>query len=118
MTNDICIKCKGQCCNWEHGATVSKNELNKLPSPKYEMISESLFRLRNENSKCQYLDERGCTLGELKPLACKIFPFHPIEQGWTVKTYCPYWNEFDNKDLEVVKKVFNEERQEYKSEII
>ena len=117
MTNDICKKC-GACCNWKEGPTVSLNEINKLPNPKYERIGEGLFRLTNTNSKCQYLDEDGCTLGELKPLACKIFPFHPIKQGWTVKTYCPYWNEFDDNDLESAKADFKENRQEYISEIL
>ncbi len=117
MKNDICIKCGGQCCNWEHGPTLSRNELNKLPSPKYESLGKGLFRLTNTDSRCQYLDDKGCTLGELKPLACKIFPFHPIKQGWAVKTYCPYWNSFTDENLEEVKKDFKKQRKEYISEI-
>ena len=123
MPKDCCRVCQGKCCK-EGKVAVSLEELNRLPNPRARKINDDLYRL--VDSPCQYLGENGCTLDpEVKPIACVLYPFYPTADGLTsskdavesfiVKTTCPYWNSFNNEDLEEVKKVFNERRSEFKT---
>jgi len=121
MPKECCKICQGKCCK-EGKVAISLEELNRLPNPKAMQVSENLYRL--VDSPCQYLGTDGCTL-DGKPLACILYPFYPTADGLTsskeavesfvVKTTCPYWDEFNNEDLQEVKKVFNERRTEFKT---
>jgi len=114
LSKKVCASC-GQCCKGDNAPAVSLNELKGLPNPKYKKISKDLFRL---NAPCQYLAEDGCTLKN-KPIACELYPFYPTKNiskhpTWVVKTSCPHWREWTDEEIESIKMVFEENKEEFK----
>ena len=116
---DKCSICE-KCCIDDNAPVVSWNELKRLPDPKAARISGDLYRL---DAPCQYHSlDIGCTLerqGYKKPLACELYPFYPTKNiskhpTWVVKTSCPYWREWTDEDLERIKMVFEENKEEFK----
>lgn len=111
------LKCKEceKCCIGDNAPAVSLNELNSLPKPKARQIAGDLYRL---DAPCQYHSNKGCTLDK-KPLACELYPFYPTKDiskhpTWVVKTSCPHWREWSDEEIESIKMVFEENKEEFK----
>ena len=47
------------------------------------------FAKTNEDLPCPHLNENGCTLGENKPLDCKMWPFRKMSGRLAICTDCP-----------------------------
>ena len=120
----ICGVCEGVCCK-RGGPAVSQKELALLPiNTPYVHIKDDLYRVVGK--PCPFLAGDGCSLGENRPLACRIYPFYPTadgltsnneakEAGWLLKTSCPFYTHFDYRDLQEAIKVFEERKEEFKT---
>ena len=52
--------------------------------------------------KCKFLAEDGCTLGDTRPLMCKLWPLVPEEIEFSVSDKCPhtsYFNTTENHNI-------------------
>lgn len=76
---------------------IPYNEVAELEVPAFEMLDnvptsrrlfalsmsyDTKFRLKlDKDQQCVFLDDgEGCTLGDLKPLVCRVFPFWPDDR--------------------------------------
>ena len=82
MLFDHCAKCQ-RCCHVDPGfppleVTLTKQEKKGLGS------------VCIENS-CEHLGDAGCTLGDAKPLSCKLYPlaFNPKTKAFFFDIDCP-----------------------------
>lgn len=119
LLNKNCKTCQ-KCCTGDNAPSVSWNELLALPNARAKYIGDSLYKLQ---SPCQYHSpDVGCTLGDKKPLACKLYPFFPTgaitsnkkePENWVVKMSCPFWASFTNEDLEEAKTTLEKNKKEF-----
>lgn len=82
MLFDHCAQCQ-RCCHVEPGfpaleVTLTKQEKKGLGSVCIE-------------GNCEHLGGGGCTLGEAKPLSCKLYPlaYNPKADTYFFDTECP-----------------------------
>jgi len=82
MLFDHCAQCQ-RCCHVDPGfpaleITLTKQEKKGLRSVCIE-------------GNCEYLGDAGCTLGEAKPLSCKLYPlaYNPKSKNYYFDTDCP-----------------------------
>lgn len=82
MLFDHCAQCQ-RCCHVDPGfpsleVTLTQQEKKGLGSVCIE-------------SRCDHLGDTGCTLGDAKPLSCKLYPlaFNPETKAFFFDTDCP-----------------------------
>jgi len=82
MLFDHCAQCQ-RCCHVDPGypaleVTLTKQEKKGLGSVCIE-------------GNCEHLGNKGCTLGEAKPLSCKLYPlaYNPKAKTYYFDTDCP-----------------------------
>lgn len=92
---DACPDCKGRCC---YLPWISKEEceLVSLFGDAVEKVDNTNFFLNRK--QCKFLDNKGlCTIYDIRPLDCKLFPLDIIEQEgsyyWCIFTTCLGWKE-------------------------
>ena len=98
MKNKICAKCRGKCC--KTGAMIHKSEVKLLPPVKLIRVNRKFYRTEEP---CPFLTSKGCILNYI-PISCRLYPFALVKGNFMVKTSCPHWNRFNNKNLEEVEK--------------
>ncbi len=119
LNSKSCSKCR-ICCGfdesdkWEIPLIYSENEDKieqqfglKLIKRDNEYVFDMTFN-KNEVIFCPALGENGCTLGELKPFDCKIWPFRVNKLGeFNVITVSPVCREVSSLPLDMLCKFVN-----------
>lgn len=87
MLFDHCAQCR-QCCHIEPGyppldITLTAQEKTRMGSLCIE-------------TACTHLGPRGCTMGEDKPLSCKLYPlsYNPRSKKFSFDSDCPLMPEY------------------------
>lgn len=87
MLFDHCAKCQS-CCNVDSGFGTLEITLTQKET--------KVFRHLCIEDRCEYLGEKGCTLGDSKPLSCKLYPlsFDPQVKKYYFDAACPLLPEY------------------------
>lgn len=84
-SNEVCSECKGMCCKnlLEHQIRIYMSEAEaKVLGSTFEKKFDGSVIVEGEkfhvlsvdkNGDCQYVTDKGCELGEVRPLWCKMF---------------------------------------------
>lgn len=82
MPFDHCSTCK-RCCHIDPDYPPLEVTLTASESKKYHSICIK--------TRCKFLGIHGCTLGEMKPFSCQMYPlvFDPKGQTFFYDTDCP-----------------------------
>ena len=82
MLFDHCAECQ-RCCNTERGEAPLEITLTATESKR---LGEFCV-----DGNCQYLGNKGCTLGDKKPFSCTLYPlsFNPKSRSFSFDTECP-----------------------------
>ncbi len=140
----ICLKC-GVCCfeipgDYQKRIPLYPEEVENLiviakeRNIRFQVIEDLVFpdilnkkiivitykiKLDNENKCCPfYSEEKGCTIQEIKPMACKAYPLSLKQEDAfhfqiSIDPLCnyvlKYYNELTNINLNQIKAIFNEE---------
>jgi hypothetical protein len=94
-----------KCCNVKGFVYITENDLQRMAlytglsakafEKKYVVRFKQLLRLRKpRKSQCHFLLEGGCSVHEVKPVQCRLYPFWPelVEERlhWeTERINCP-----------------------------
>ena len=87
---------------------LTREDIEKIKSLGYDIGEFAVrvdgeFRLKNENDKCVFLDDKGlCKIYDYRPLGCRAYPMI-IMNGSCKPDYdvCPYADLVDTEDIEV-----------------
>jgi len=84
---DHCAKCQS-CCRVEDAYGSLEITLTQIESKR--------FRNLCIEDHCEYLGTKGCTLGDQKPLSCKLYPlsFDPDTKKYFFDVDCPLLTEY------------------------
>jgi len=84
---DHCAECQS-CCHVDPGFGPLEITLTHKET--------KLFRHLCIEDQCEYLGEKGCQLGDRKPLSCKLYPlsFDPNTQKYSFDAACPLLPEY------------------------
>jgi hypothetical protein len=84
---DHCAECQS-CCHVEEGYGTLEITLTQQESKR--------FRHLCIEDQCEYLGAKGCTLGDQKPLSCKLYPlsFDPDTKKYSFDSDCPLLPEY------------------------
>ena len=87
MLFDYCSECK-RCCNIDAGYEALEITLTAKESKIFHSICIQ--------TSCEYLGNKGCTLGDKKPYSCKMYPlvYKPSSQEFLYDTDCPIMPEY------------------------
>jgi Fe-S-cluster containining protein len=97
MPFDYCSECK-RCCNVDAGYEPLEITLTAKETKAFHSICIQ--------TSCEYLGNKGCTLGDKKPYSCKMYPlvYNPSSQELLYDTDCPimpkYIAQLRSKDSE------------------
>lgn len=87
MPFERCAECRS-CCHVEEGyppleVTLTANEKKRFGSLCID-------------TNCEYLGDKGCTLGEEKPFSCKLYPlsYNPVARQLFFDSDCPLMPEY------------------------
>ena len=96
-------------CN-EHGCTrcchgtamaLSEEDIIRIESlghlkKSFAMESNGFITLRNERHRCVFHDGVGCTIYQVRPTGCRLYPvvFAEYSGRATLDSLCPFWIEF------------------------
>ena len=117
LSKETCANCK-VCCNYSPealwdipGFTLEEyqNVIKKFPeyaSKSYCKNNLYYFEMNKLHSKkylCPFLNDCGCTLGDLKPFKCAIWPFYIVNYENQVylalSNVCPNLNDIEYEKL-------------------
>ena len=84
---DYCAKCQS-CCHVEDGYGNLEITLTQKESKRFQKLCIE--------DQCEHLGTKGCTLGDQKPLSCKLYPlsFDPDTQKYFFDADCPLLPEY------------------------
>lgn len=84
----ICKTCKGRCCVGRTMATSEEREtiVKFSGSDHFVLWREGLWYL--DRGVCPYLKDGLCSVQQVKPFACQIFPFVPRVVDGQLWLYC------------------------------
>ena len=87
MLFEHCAECQS-CCHVEPGYGPLEITLTQQESKR--------FRHLCIEDACEYLGPKGCTLGDQKPLSCKLYPlsFDPASKKYHFDAACPLLPEY------------------------
>jgi Fe-S-cluster containining protein len=87
MLFDHCSECK-RCCNIDAGYEPLEITLTAK--------ERKIFHSICIQTSCEYLGNKGCTLGDKKPYSCKMYPlvYRPSSQEILYDTDCPIMPEY------------------------
>ncbi len=87
MLFDHCAECR-RCCNTEQGQAPLEITLTATEA---DQIGEFCL-----DGNCQYLGDKGCTLGSKKPFSCTLYPlsYNPKSRSFSFDTECPLMPEY------------------------
>ncbi len=87
MLFDHCAKCQS-CCNVDSGYSPLEITLTQKET--------KVFRHLCIEDQCEYLGEKGCKLGDSKPLSCKLYPlsYDPQVKKYYFDAACPLLPEY------------------------
>lgn len=55
---------------------------------------EDAIQLRNVDGHCVFLVEGRCSVYDIRPEGCRLYPLVMIDGEPGLDDYCPYWGEF------------------------
>ena len=87
---DHCAQCR-QCCHIEPG--FPPLDITLTATEKKAMGSVCI------ETQCTHLGDQGCTLGDEKPLSCKLYPlaYHPKQKKFYYDSDCPLMPEYQRQ---------------------
>jgi hypothetical protein len=107
------VRCKlngfcGKCC-YETEMPLTREDLERIKALGFDendfsILVEGVWRLRNVDGKCYFLEENMCTIYEFRPEGCRIYPLVLSNGGVVVDDLCPRKEEVEsNLTEELVK---------------
>jgi Fe-S-cluster containining protein len=104
----------GKCCH-NTEMPLTEEDIKRIESLGYDRRDftvkiDGIYRLRNVNGKCFFLDEDNrCKIYEYRPLGCRIYPIVlDLERGAVVDDLCPKKNEIREEDIRRVEPILRE----------
>jgi Fe-S-cluster containining protein len=87
MLFDYCAECRS-CCHIDPGYPPLEVSLTRQEKAKYRSICI--------DTECEHLSSTGCTLGDTKPLSCKLYPlaYNPADGRFHYDNECPLMPEY------------------------
>ena len=95
-----CASCKA-CCSSKIKPSQPAVFLTEAEIKRFGFRSIT-YTPRDGIYKCRFLAEDGCTLGDTRPLMCKLWPLVPEEIEFSVSDKCPhtsYFNTPENQNI-------------------
>jgi len=111
----IRINC-GSCCKCCHNTEMplTEEDIERIESLGYDRRDftikiDGIYRLRNVNGKCFFLEGRRCKIYEHRPLGCRIYPVVlDLEKGAVVDEFCPKRYEVSEEDIKRIEPILKE----------
>ena len=90
---DVCAICHNLCCKIG-GTGCTKEELDLILESGYEnyftKLSPDLFHtIVTEDKSCPYLKDAECSIYEVRPLGCRLFPIIEVPRQGICLVHCP-----------------------------
>lgn len=95
-----CASCQ-MCCRSTTKPTRPAVFLTKKETEKFG-FSSITYTAKDGIYKCKFLSKDGCTLGERRPVMCKLWPMVAEKTGFSISNRCPHTDYFitsENKNL-------------------
>lgn len=89
----VCIRCGAHCCKYG-GAIATELEVQAVVESGYanhfEMVADNVFITRwGDKGVCPYLVESECSIYEVRPLRCRVYPVIQVSSGEILVADCP-----------------------------
>jgi Fe-S-cluster containining protein len=113
FTRDFCSECDKRCCS--RPVVLPEERENIIMAARLGFFQRMrIFEKRGDyyiirGETCPFLKEGKCSIEEVRPLNCRIFPVALAHQGkdaeWTVSPECPSCNDVPYEFIERAKKL-------------
>lgn len=101
MSSDFCDSCDKRCC-FQASPCLTSAERNRILKATgkdlFKRVQGSYFP-RLINGACAFFSEGRCTINEIKPMDCRIFPVVRGRDGMFIDAYCPEHGEIPAGDM-------------------
>jgi Fe-S-cluster containining protein len=107
---NVCVKCRAKCCYFG-GPTMTKQEKERILKAgfkDYFIPCREYFDVRTKKGKCPYLKNSLCSIHDVRPDSCKVWPVFAKIVGGKRKYMlfnCPLTPHLSKNDILKLKKL-------------